>query len=356
MKIRTVESWRQSVRLTHPYTIATRTIDAVDLFYLRITTDNGHVGLGSTSPNEAVTGETSARCEAALAVDGLQWLVGENPRAAATLRGRLANNMATTPAARSAVDIALHDLFAQIVGLPLADILGRCHSTLPTSITIGIQSTEQTLAEAQDCIGRGFRHLKVKLGRDLAADVERLTRLRETVGHEVKIRVDANQGYTADEIRTFGPTLVDLDLEFIEQPLPADADEEMRALPASLRRLLAADESLCNAADALRLARPPAACGILNIKLNKCGGIDGAADIAAVAAAADLELMWGCGDESVISIAAALHTAFASPATRYLDLDGSFDLSNDLATGGFLLEGDSMRTLDEPGLGVHLRD
>ena len=62
--------------------------------------------------------------------------------------------------------------------------------------------------------------------------------------------------------------------------------------------------------------------------------------------------MWGCMDESIISISAALHAALASPATRYLDLDGSLDLARDVVDGGFVLEDGYMRTTDAPGLGL----
>ena len=77
-----------------------------------------------------------------------------------------------------------------------------------------------------------------------------------------------------------------------------------------------------------------------------------ALDIARIAAGAGIGLMWGCMDESVIGIAAALHAAFACAATRYLDLDGSFDLSRDFGAGGFALDDGMLRTLDRPGLGV----
>src|SRR5499425_3765751 len=100
------------------------------------------------------------------------------------------------------------------------------------------------------------------------------------------------------------------------------------------------------------LAAPEPACGIYNIKLMKGGGIRPALRIAAIAETAGIELMWGCMDESRISIAAALHAAFASPATRYLDLDGSLDLARDVADGGFVLENGVMRTTGAPGLGV----
>ena len=124
--------------------------------------------------------------------------------------------------------------------------------------------------------------------------------------------------------------------------------------PRRSRGRLAADETLIDASDALALVQPPRACGIFNIKLMKCGGVHAAQRIAAIAETAGVDLMWGCMDESVVSISAALHAAFSSPATRYLDLDGSLDLARDVADGGFILEDGVMRTLDAPGLGVTL--
>jgi L-alanine-DL-glutamate epimerase-like enolase superfamily enzyme len=234
----------------------------------------------------------------------------------------------------------------------LADALGRAHEALPTSITIGIKPLEETLAEAEEYLARGFRVLKVKIGLDFDGDIERLERLRKRVGPRVAIRADANQGYSFDQTLRFFDRTGPLDLEFVEQPLPAGSVEQMRALPEKVRDRIAADESLLSDADALSLAARPRACGIFNIKLMKCGGIAPARKIAAVAESAGITLMWGCMDESRISIAAALHAAFSSPATRYLDLDGSFDLARDVVRGGFLLEDGVMRTTAAPGLGV----
>jgi L-alanine-DL-glutamate epimerase-like enolase superfamily enzyme len=84
----------------------------------------------------------------------------------------------------------------------------------------------------------------------------------------------------------------------------------------------------------------------------KCGGVLPALRIATVAELSGIDLMWGCMDESVVAIAAALHAALSSPATKYLDLDGSLDLARDVASGGFLLEDGTMRVLDAPGLGI----
>jgi L-alanine-DL-glutamate epimerase-like enolase superfamily enzyme len=136
--------------------------------------------------------------------------------------------------------------------------------------------------------------------------------------------------------------------------MPAGDLVAQRALPDELRSRIALDESLLDERDALRLVEPPRACGIFNIKLMKCGGIAPARGIARIADLAGVEVMWGCMDESRIGIAAALHVALASPATRYLDLDGSLDLARDVAEGGFVIEDGIMRTLPEPGLGTRL--
>jgi L-alanine-DL-glutamate epimerase-like enolase superfamily enzyme len=236
----------------------------------------------------------------------------------------------------------------------LVDLLGRCHDALPTSVTIGITSLEETIAEAEEYLGQGFRCLKVKTGRSLEEDTERLTKLRQLVGPEVAIRIDANEGYTVEETRSLGEMAANLGLELIEQPLPGPSISELRSLPLELRRIIAADESLHGEEDARDLAEDPAACGIFNIKLMKCGGIRPALAMAEIARTANIDLMWGCNDESVVSIAAALHAAYACPRTRYLDLDGSFDLARDPATGGFVVEDGCLRLLDKPGLGVDL--
>ncbi|MBI4882216.1 MAG: dipeptide epimerase [Planctomycetes bacterium] len=352
MRIARVETWLEHFPLLRPYTIAFRTIAAVDNVIVRIVSEDGRAGLGAASPEAFVTGETLDACRQALAEEALAWLAGQDVRELPRLCREAAARLRRTPAALAAIDVALHDLLAQHLGLPLADCLGRAHERLLTSITIGIKPVAETVEEAREYVGRGFRVLKVKCGHSLDEDVARLRRLREILERGVALRVDPNQGYTFDQVLSFCAQTKDLDVEFIEQPLKANAWDELRALPADIRRRVAADEMLLSEGDALRLVAPPPACGIFNIKLMKCGGIRPALRIAAIAEAAGVSLMWGCMDESVISITAALHAAFASPATRYLDLDGSLDLARDVVAGGFVLEEGWMRTPDAPGLGV----
>ena len=353
MKIAAVSSRVEDFGLTRPYTIAFQTADSVQNVIVRLTTEEGLVGLGAASPEPRVTGETLEACAEALEPGSLEWLVGRDVRALPALCREFSRRLPAAPAARAAVDMALHDLLAQKLGVPVVEMLGRAHDRLPTSITIGIKGVEETLAEAEEYVGRGFRILKVKTGRSLEEDLGRLRRLREKYpGGTVRIRADANQGYTAEETLHFFRETEGLGLEFLEQPVPAGQVETLRSFPEPVRDRIAADEALLSDRDAFSLAQAPRAAGIFNIKLMKCGGITPAMRIAAVAELAAIEVMWGCMDESAVSIAAALHAALASPATRYLDLDGSLDLARDVVRGGFVLENGMMRTTEAPGLGV----
>jgi L-alanine-DL-glutamate epimerase-like enolase superfamily enzyme len=352
MKITAVRWWEESLPLTRPYTIAYQTISAVENHFVTIETRDGTMGIGVGSPAEEVTGESESACGQALDTVLEPLLLGKDIRHLNAILRELDRAIPKAPGARAAIDIALHDLAAKHLGLPLVDLLGRCHTTLPTSITLGIRTLEETLEEAREYRARGFNYLKVKIGKSLDEDVERLVRLREEMGPHVKIRVDANLGYTYNQLVSFAIKTRNIDLELIEQPLKAHDLDGMRSLSDRTRNLIAADESLVTVSDALALAEPSPPFGIYNIKLMKCGGIAPALKIAEIARLSAIDLMWGCMDESIVGISAALHAALASPATRYLDLDGSLDLSRDLVQGGFILENGMLRLTDKPGLGV----
>ncbi|MFQ5638193.1 MAG: mandelate racemase/muconate lactonizing enzyme family protein [bacterium] len=352
MKITQVKTWSENLKLTRPYTIAFHTFDSVENVFVYLETEDGSFGLGAGSPAEVITGESLEACTAALEDNLEELLLGKDIRALKEHTRNLEKVLSETPAARAAIDIALHDIFAKYLGVPLVDFLGRAYDSLPTSITIGIQSVEGSLSDAEEYIAQGFRILKLKIGRSVAEDVAMVRKLRERVGDHITIRVDANQGYTIADLLKFVRETESQALEFIEQPLKGENRGGMLEAQEEVRTGCVADESLHSPKDALALASHPHPFGIFNIKLMKCGGIQPAMQIAEIARLAGIDLMWGCMDESRISISAALHAALASPATRYLDLDGSFDLARDLARGGFVLKDGFLSVTGEPGLGV----
>ena len=354
MKIKKVSVFRENLELTRPYTIAYETFTHAENLFVLLETDTRIVGIGAGSPAEDVTGESIDACEQALNQQACTLLEGMDLSDAFSRLKTMETKMATAPGAMAAMDIALHDLIAKALNHPLVKILGQVHTRMPTSITIGIKSLDEMLAEADEYIGRGFRILKVKTGMDVDQDIERVCRLKDHVNADVRIRVDANQGYDVDQYKKFLAGTKGSNLEFVEQPLHVDNTAAMAELSEEERNFSMADESLLKPADAYDLIHPPRPFGLFNIKLMKCGGIAQGMEIAQIARHCGIGLMWGCMDESRVSIAAALHAAFASPATRYLDLDGSLDLARDMVDQGFVIEDGVMRLTDRPGLGVRI--
>jgi L-alanine-DL-glutamate epimerase-like enolase superfamily enzyme len=255
------------------------------------------------------------------------------------------------PTLLAALDIAIWDAWSKGHGKPLVEALGKKIEPLPTSVTIGIMDDDQTVKEAKEFLALGFTHLKIKIGLDPDRDAGRLVRLREALGPGPFIRVDINQGYRLEDFKKLYTACAGLNIELFEQPLRTDWFDQIDDLPRDLKASIAADESLHGEEDARHLA-DAGRCGIFNIKLMKCGGLHQAGKLARIAEAHDINLMWGCNDESRLSIAAAMHLAYACGRTRFLDLDGSLDLAQDPASGGFELIDGKLIPLEKPGLGV----
>ncbi|MFT3747289.1 MAG: dipeptide epimerase [Agriterribacter sp.] len=351
MKIIKANAFIKNLRLKKPYTIARQRIEDVENVFLEIKLENGITGIGAANPEFEVVGESPADTLANLEKEILPWLTGKDIRSFNSLIDAVDTMFPHKPGTLACTDIALHDAFGKFIDIPVADFYGRQHSALPTSVTIGILDIQHTLEEAAAFKALGFRILKLKTGLSPEEDAEKVIKLREKFGDHFTIRVDANTGYTLEQLEHFIYLIHKQPVELIEQPLAPGLDSALENLSFSTRKLLAADESLKDAATAFELCKS-GRYGIYNIKLMKCGGIKGAFKIAAVAEPAGAELFWGCNDESIVSITAALHAAFSCKHTRYIDLDGSFDLAEDIVKSGFMVKEGMMSITNAPGLGL----
>ncbi len=354
MKIVAVRSYLRKMALTKPYTIAYNTFSDVSLAFFEVELANGMIGYGSGSPAEDVVGETSEQSAANLQSEFVQQLVGRDIRHFQQIIFEAIQHFPHLPGTQAAIDLALHDAFGKFIGISVAAFYGRKIHALATSVTIGIKSVQEALEEAAGYKALGFKILKVKTGLDVNEDIERVLKLKEQFGNHFKIRVDANQGYSIQDLKKFIDATKGKELELIEQPMPVGTESELLSLSWEDRKLLAADESLKDPQAALQLASNEKPFGIYNIKLMKCGGLVGALGIANIANNADIDLFWGCNDESIISITAALHIAYTCPNTKYIDLDGSLDLAEDLVRGGFEIVEGEMHINDAPGFGFDL--
>ena len=351
MKIVTVRAYLKKMALKKPYTIAYNTFTNVALAFLEIELANGMIGYGSGSPAEEVVGETTEQTVANLNTSFVANLVGRDIRHFQEIIFESNLQFPHLPGTLAAIDIALHDAFGKYLGVSVTSFYGQKMNALPTSMTIGIKGLDATLKEAKEYASMGFKVFKVKTGMDVREDIERIKALYTSFGKDYTIRVDANQGYDLDQLKLFLKATANYPLELIEQPLPVGKEQDLLQLSATERKCLTADEALKDPQAALQLAAGENAFGIYNIKLMKCGGLLGAKEIATIAQHAGIDLFWGCNDESIISITAALHMAYACPNTKYIDLDGSFDLMEDLVTGGFEVQDGCLVINTAPGFG-----
>ncbi|HEX5150896.1 MAG TPA: dipeptide epimerase [Parafilimonas sp.] len=353
MKIKSIKAFKKNLKLQKPYTIARETITNVENVFFEIKLANGITGIGAANPDPDVVGENLSQTLENLHSEFLEYFIGKDIRHFQQLIYTARTNFKIFPGTQACIDIALHDAFCQYLGVSVLDFYGRHHEKMLTSVTIGIKNVEETIKEADEYFEKGFRILKVKTGSHAELDAERIIKLNERFGDHFVIRVDANTGYTINELKLFLALTKDSKIELIEQPLPPSADKDLSQLSQETRQKLAADESLKNAKAGLELAKQNLY-GIFNIKLMKCGGIKAALEIANIARAGSIDVFWGCNDESITSITAALHAAFATPHTKYIDLDGSFDLAEDVVEGGFTVKDGYMYVNNKPGLGLKL--
>jgi L-alanine-DL-glutamate epimerase-like enolase superfamily enzyme len=341
-------------KLKNFFTIAYDSYDTAQNLIVRLETKNGLVGWGNAAPDPHVTGETIEASQKVLSTEIIPAVMGRDARARAEIFENCQQKAIHAPAARAAIDMALYDLLGQRAGLPLYQLLGFARRKILTSITLGIASIEENVRQAQEFVKAGFRALKIKTGLDWKEDVERVKAIRAAAGAEIALRVDANQGYHVQPALDFIRSVESCRIEFLEQPAPAKNLNDLKLIRALSKIPIMADESAISPEEVFNLAAHGVA-DMVNVKLMKTGGITGAMQATAVAAAGKLPVMLGCNDESRLSIAAAVHVACALHGVRYADLDGAFDIVDDVAAGGFELKDGYIIPSNKPGLGVKLK-
>ena len=246
-------------------------------------------------------------------------------------------------AAKCALDIAFHDLAAKALGIPLYELLGLPPEGPPTDFSLGID--EPAVVAERAARAADFPALKIKVGGP--ADLETLRAVRAVYGGP--LRVDANTGWTPEDAEAMLEPLVELGVELIEQPFPADRLDDLRRLQERSPLPLVADESCIVAADLDGLVGVAAG---VNVKLAKAGGVGAAARMLARARELGFRTFLGCMEETSVGIAAS--AAVASLA-EWVDLDGNLLIARDPFSGLELGPDKRWRLPAAPGLGLQRR-
>jgi len=356
LTIADVRVWLADIPVKRPHKMSFTTLEAVNFAFVRIETRGGLVGWGEAACLGGPTWseESAESVQVVLERYVAPWLVGRDAAGIEPLRIEMARRVQGNPFARAAVEMALWDLNGRALGVPVHRLLGgRVRERVPLSWSLAVGSLEAELEEAREKVAIGHRIFKIKTAaHPLRVDVERVRRIRETVGPGVALRVDANQGWDRPTAFAAVRALEPYGLDFIEQPLPRWDLDGMAELARRAPQPIMADESCGSEHDALAIARLGGV-SILALKLTKSAGILGTMAIARIAQAAGMGAYVGCMIETSLGTAAYLHVALAAaPVTWGCELFGPLLLKGDVVRRPVSYADGAILALDGPGLGV----
>lgn len=351
IRIKEVEIYAFDIPLKEPFKVSLGVITAANNVLIRIITDSGLVGLGESSPFAPITGDTQ-ETNLMIARSIREMIKGKSPLAVDTLITEIGHIVHSNPSIVAAFDMAFMDIVGKVAGLPVFRLLGADKNTLETDITVGIDTPEKMATSAQEYVAKGYKDIKIKVGISPHIDIARVKAVREAIGKDINLKVDANQGWNVpqaiDTLRKMEP----FNLEFAEQPTVASDIDGMRSIRIESPVPICADESLFLPQDAIKLIKAEA-CDYFNIKLMKAGGITNSVRIAHIADAANITCMVGCMLETRLGLTAGAHVVASQRNIKFADLDGNNFHTVDPIVGGFLVSQSGLITLSEaPGLGA----
>jgi len=343
-----------NVPLKTPFKTAMRTVREIEDVVVIVETDTGHTGYGSAPATAVITGDTHGSIIEAISKVISPALIGRDIANLNNLVNTVQNAIVRNFSAKAAIEIAIYDLYGQLYGAPLYQLLGGGDNVISTDITISVDYIEKMVEDTLVAIDRGFETLKIKVGKDPALDIERVKAIYAAVNERALIRLDANQGWTPKQTVSVMRTLENsgVRLELLEQPVRGDDIEGMKYVTERIHTPVMADESSFGPKEAIELIRQRAA-DIINIKLMKTGGISNAIKIADIAGIYGVNCMIGCMLESSIGVAAAAHIAVAkSSVITKVDLDTPSRGQYDPVTSGVQFNNSEIKITDLPGLGI----
>ncbi len=341
------------IKLTEPFVISKGPLTHARNTIVKIFTKGGLLGTGECCPYRTIHGETQQGSVAA-GKDLAELLIGEDAREIRKLVKKIDKALAGNASIKCAFDMALFDLNAKAVGLPLYRFLnGDADKKIYTDMTVSLLSKEKMANKALKYKNDGFPFLKIKLGdRPAQNDIDRIAAIRAAIGHEIPLRIDANQGWNYLEAIRVLEGIKDYNIEHCEAPVPAGNILDRRRLVNTSPIPIMGDEAVFDHHDAYRNLADNAI-ALINIKLGKAGGILHSMKIAGIAQAAGVYCQVGSFSETKLGITALVHFSMAWDNIIYFDLDSPLMQSEDPVIGGMTYHKDWQVTVsEEAGIGA----
>jgi muconate cycloisomerase len=356
LRIARVEAWGVAVPLVgEGFRNAYSTRRSQKSVVVRLTADDGSVGLGNIDPSPGYSVETVEDSLAAIRERLAAAVTGEPVANVHALLARMDAALAGHLDAKAALEMACTDLLARACGLAVHEWLGGAvRDRVSFNAWIGILSPEAAAAEARAWFDRGFRSAKIKVGGGIEADRDRVLAVREAVGPGMALRIDANAGYDPDTSIALARSLEGAGLQLFEQPAAADDLAGLARVRARVEVPVMADESVTDHASLIAIVRAGAA-DLVKLKVMKQGGFLRTRRMLETAQAAGLRVVIGHGFGLGINTAAEIMLAATSEAViDGLECVGPLKTAQDIVTRRFDLSTGSLDLPSGPGLGVEL--
>jgi muconate cycloisomerase len=358
-RIESVETLLVDVPTIRPHRLSVATMNCQTLVLVWIRCSDGFEGVGeATTIGGLAYGEESPE-SIKVNIDTyfaplLKGMDATRPGAAmAVLRKRFQGNRF----AKCAVETALFDAQARRVGLPLSELLGgRLTETVEVAWTLASGDTGRDIDEAEQMLdARRHRVFKLKIGaRAVSDDVAHVAAIKQALGDRGDVRVDVNQAWSESDAVWAVPRLADAGVSLVEQPIVASNHAGLKRLSNLSRAAIMADEALHGPADAFALASMRAA-DVFALKIAQSGGLLGAASVASIAGAANIELYGGTMLEGAIgTIASAQLFSTLGPMKWGTELFGPLLLTEQILTEPLRYEDFALHLPQGPGLGITL--
>jgi L-Ala-D/L-Glu epimerase len=352
LKIVSVELYQSRIKLKAPFIISLGPLTHAENVIVIIRTNEGISGTGECSPFMTINGESM---ETAMVVGRYlaTALKGKDPLDIAACHKIMDSVIYANSSIKSAFDMALYDIAAQHAALPLYAFLGGSNNkTLITDYTVSLDKAEKMAADATKIKANGFQVVKVKLGGTKGEDIERIKQIREAIGMELPLRIDANQGWNTDDAIEILKALTPYNIQHCEEPIPRWNFMQLSAIRKQSPIKIMADESCCDEHDAKRLL-DLGACDYFNVKLGKSSGIFRAEKIIRMAEEQNIHIQLGGFLESRLAFTAAAHLALSSDQIVHCDFDTPLMFEEDPVIGGISYNDKGEIAIPEiPGLGA----
>ncbi len=354
MRITSATAIPIELKLKEPFVIANETMDTAINVFIKLETDQEIIGWGCATP-DTVTSETKESVLKAFSTILKDILIGKDPSYINMINEIIEEKLKGNPSVKAGVNMALYDIHGKTANMPLYRLLGGYRDKIETSVTIGLNPVDIMVGKAKEYVSQGFTCLKVKCGMDPDQDIETILAIRSVVGSNIKIRLDANEGYTLEKALHVIETLEKLgaDIEILEQPTPAKYLYALKEITSQCPVPIMADETALTLRDSLKLIKMEIA-DMINIKLMKIGGINNAIKANIFAELAEIPVMVGCMNESMGAMAAGVHFACAFKNITYADLDSALDFEKDIVRGGAIYKDGYVIPSEKPGLGIEV--